>query len=164
MQRRDFVKVIGVWLLANDLLADTGGKHAERDPVIGSPYFGVLVYALFPVEDQLLSRIYEETIQRLRSMRRADWERLKGFYELFRARAECESKGDAASLTLPETEAIVARFITDPGTAGAANAALDVFYKTVAKSDSFGEALWQRRYSKVGEMCLYWYNYDSPVT
>lgn len=164
MKRRDFVQAIGLWLLANDLLAETCSKQTERDPVIQSPYFGAPLFALFPFEIQSLSHIFQKTIKQLRLMKPADWEKLKIFFERFRAHAERESNGDTESLTLPATEAIIARFLSDPGTADEANAALDIFYDVVSRSDGFGEALWERPYSTPGNMCAYWYDYDKPVT
>lgn len=163
MQRREFIKATGIWLLANDSMAASGSRRRDRGRVIGSAYFGALVYTLFPVDDPTLLSVYGETIERLHSVRETDWVTLNTLYESFRAAAEHAAGGDPSRLTLDKTEAIVSGLLERPSTADGANDALDVLYKIVGRAEGFGEAIWQRTYSVPGNMCAFWFDYDKPV-
>ena len=165
--RRDFLKLFLISFITTFFACSRSSDINQNiKSVIEEKTFAYFLNAIFPAHLLGFQKHQKNLIRRLKSLNSADAKIVMGCYHQFKMKYEAEY-GYFESYTLAKGEYAISQIIKYSlfsGKSKEANQALDIIYEQISRNRELQEDLWGRKYSSAGKMCIYWDNYDKPVT
>ncbi len=167
LMRRDFLK-LSLTAFITTFFGCSRSPEINQDmkSATEEKTFGYFLNAVFPARLLGFQKHQKNLIRRLKNLNRADAKKVIGCYHQFKAKYKDEY-GYFESYTLAKGEGVIAQIIKHrlfSGEPKKANQALDIIYEQIGRIRGLQEDLWGRKYATAGKMCVYWDNYDQPVT
>jgi len=165
--RRDFLKLSLISVLSTFFGCSRSPQLSQDiNSAMKEETFGYFLNAIFPARLLGFQKHQKNLTRRLKNLNRTDAKKVVGCYHQFKAKYKDES-GSFESYTLAKGEGVISQVIKNRlfyGKPKEANQALDIIYEQTGRIRGLQEDLWGRKYSSAGKMCVYWHNYDQPVT
>ena len=171
LMRRDFLK-LSLTAFITTFFGCSRSPEINQDmkSTIEEETFGYFLNAVFPARLLDFQKHQKNLMRRLKSLNRADAKKVVWCYHRFKAKYK-DKYGSFESYTFAKGESVMFRVIRNRffyrfffGESEEANQALDIIYEQIGRLRGLQEDLWGREYSTAGKMCVYWDNYDQPVT
>jgi hypothetical protein len=166
--RRDFLKLSLTSFIATFFGCSRSPEiNQDMKSAIKEEAFGYFLNAVFPARLLGFQKHQKNLTRRLKNLNRADAKKVIWCYHQFKAKYK-DKYGSFESYTFVKGESVILRVIRNRfffGDSKEANQALDIIYEQIGRLRGLlQEDLWGRKYSTAGKMCVYWDNYDQPVT
>jgi len=165
--RRDFLKLSLISFLSTFFGCSRSLELSQDiNSAIKEEAFGYFLEVVFPTHLFGLQKYQKNVIRLLKNLNSSESKKVVRSYHRFKDKYKNEH-GSFDSYTLAKGENVISQLLTTrffSGHSKAVNQALDIIYEQIGRIRELQSDFWGRKYSSAGKMCIYWHNYDQPVT